>query len=124
MSSPEPRPVRYRVELFGLLKAAAPEGVKVRVLDLSENGAFIERVDALDEVQEDDWVTLTLAFPGVGVWTARALVCRLGNSRLELKRPKASHVTVVRDGFGIEFDVLADDSLEQLRDFLELLDQR
>lgn len=118
--------MRYRVELFGLMTTPSlPAGVKVRVLDLSETGAFVERPkDELDDLQEDDWVMLTLAFPGVGKWTARSLVTRHGNSRLELKRPKAVHVTVVRDGFALEFDVLPDEALEQLRDFLELLDQR
>ena len=124
MNATEPRPVRYRVELFGLLTIGAAEGIKVRVLDLSETGAFIERVEGLDELQQDDKVRLTLSFPGVGQWWVDAVVGRLGNSRLELKRPKVSHVTVVRDGFGLEFQSLEDDALEQLRDFLELLDQR
>lgn len=122
--APEARPVRYRVELFGLLSAGDGEGVKVRVLDLSESGAFVERPELPEEPQEGDRVTLWLAFPGIGKWTTQGLVCRLGNSRLELKRPKAAHVTVVREGFGIEFIELGDEPLEQLRDFLELLDQR
>ncbi len=124
MFTAEIRPVRYRVELFGLLTFATPEGVKVRVLDLSETGAFVERPELPEEPQEGDEVTLALAFPGIGRWTATARVTRLGNSRLELKRPKAEHVTVVRAGFGLEFVALGDDGLEQLRDFLELLDQR
>lgn len=124
MNATEPRPVRYRVELFGLLVAGDSPGVKVRVLDLSETGAFIERVEGVDELQEGDPVKLTLAIPGVGQWSASARVGRLGKSRLELKRPTAAHVTVVRDGFGLEFQGLDGDSLEQLRDFLELLDQR
>ncbi|GEM_PF-2360126 len=123
----EVRPVRYRVELFGLLKLGDAEGTKVRVLDLSETGAFIERPvlpEPDDEPQEGDAVTLTLAFPGIGKWRAKARVTRLGNSLLELKRPKAVHVTVMREGFGLEFEGLDDESLEQLRDFLELVDQR
>ena len=124
MTVAEPRPVRYRVELFGLLEVASSPGVKVRLLELSENGAFIERTQEMDDLQEDDPVSVTLAFPGIGKWTARARICRLGNSRLELKRPKAAHVTVVRDGYGMRFETLTDEALEQLRDFLELLDQR
>lgn len=124
MIGPEVRPVRYRVELFGLLTIGAVEGVKVRVLDLSETGAFVERPELDEDPQEGDLATLTLAFPGIGKWVSPARVCRLGSSRLELKRPKAAHVTVTREGFGMEFEDLGDDALEQLRDFLELLDQR
>ena len=121
----EARPVRYRVELFGLLGlAGVGDGVKVRVLDLSETGAFVERPELPEEPQEGDEVTLSLAFPGIGKWVASAKVCRMGTSRLELKRPRAAHVTVTREGFGIEFVELGDERLEQLRDFLELLDQR
>jgi hypothetical protein len=122
--TPETRPVRYRVELFGLLTLGSPEGVKVRVLDLSETGAFLEQPELPEDPQEGDAVTLALAFPGIGKWTAKGAITRLGRSRLELKRPKAAHVTVVREGFGIEFVALDDEALEQLRDFLELLDQR
>lgn len=124
MRGPEVRPVRYRVELFGLLVLGTADGVKVRVLDLSETGAFVERPPLPEDPQEGDQLTLTLAFPGIGKWIAQGVVCRLGTSRLELKRPKAAHVTVVRDGFGLEFRGLSDEGLEQLRDFLELLDQR
>lgn len=122
--SPEARPVRYRVELFGLLTVNAGEEVKVRVLDLSETGAFVERPELPDDPQEGDQLDFALAFPGVGKWNTLAQVCRLGHSRLELKRPRAAHVTVVREGFGIEFLRMDDDTLEQLRDFLEQLDQR
>ena len=120
----EARPVRYRVELFGLLAMGPADGVKVRVLDLSETGAFLERPELPEEPQEGDEVTLTLAFPGIGKWIARGVVSRFGSSRLELKRPKAAHVTVVREGFGVEFQGMGEDELEQLRDFLELLDGR
>ncbi|MBS1150899.1 MAG: hypothetical protein H6Q89_2597 [Myxococcaceae bacterium] len=120
----EVRPVRYRVELFGLLTAGAAEAIKVRVLDLSETGAFLERPELADDLQEGDPVTLALSLPGIGMWTTGARVSRMGTSRLELKRPGAAHVTVTREGNGIEFVELGDEGLEQLRDFLELLDQR
>ena len=122
--TPEGRPVRYRVELFGLLSVGGGSDVKVRVLDLSESGAFLERPPLEEEAQEGDPVAITLGFPGIGKWTASGRVSRLGTSRLELKRPGAAHVTVAREGLGVEFDELGDDALEQLRDFLELLDQR
>lgn len=122
--APEARPVRYRVELFGLLTVGEAEPVKVRVLDLSETGAFLERPNLTEEAQEGDLVSLSLSFPGIGKWAAPARVSRLGTSLLELKRPNAAHVTVMREGFAIEFLELDDEALEQLRDFLELLDQR
>lgn len=126
--APEARPVRYRVELFGLLELPGelPEGLKVRVLDLSETGAFVEQPDfpADAEVVEGDQVGLTLAFPGIGKWSVLGTISRFGSSRLELKRPKAVHVTVTRPGFGIEFGELTDEALEQLRDFLDLVEER
>ena len=120
----EVAPVRYRVELFGLLVVGADEGVKVRVLDLSETGAFVERPELPEDPQEGDPLTLSLAFPGIGKWTAAAVACRPGTSRLEVKRPGVAHVTVIREGFEIEFVDLEDEALDQLRDYLELLDQR
>lgn len=124
MNSSEPRPVRYRVDLFGLVCVGNNPGDKVRVLDLSETGAFVERNLATVELQQGDTVQLILAFPGIGTWKTIAQVGRLGTSRLELKRPKATHVTVSREGFALEFVTLDDELLEQLRDFLELVDQR
>lgn len=122
--TPEVRSVRYRVELFGLLAAAGSDALKVRVLDLSETGAFVEQPDLPEDLQEGDPATLTLAFPGIGRWTVAGTVSRFGTSRVELKRPQAAHVTVTRAGFGLEFDALEDEALEQLRDFLDLVDER
>ena len=122
--APEARPVRYRVELFGQLSLGGGEPVMVRVLDLSETGAFVERPERGDDCQEGDPLILHLDFPGVGKWSADSRVSRLGTSLLELKRTNAAHVTVSREGFGIEFLEMGDEELEQLRDFLELIDQR
>ncbi len=121
---PEDRPVRYRVELFGLLRVGAARPIKVRLLDLSEGGAFIEQPRQGEEPQESDEVTLGLNFPDLGKWAAKARVCRLGSSRLELRREPAAHVTVIREGLGLEFVEIGDEALERLRSFLELLDQR
>ena len=107
----EPRPVRYRCELFGLFGADAVERVKVRVLDLSESGAFVESCPELPDLQEGDLGQLTLSLPGIGAWQAATRVSRYGKSRLEIKNPAVAHLTVVREGFGVEFDALPDDTL-------------
>ncbi|MCU0701928.1 MAG: PilZ domain-containing protein [Myxococcaceae bacterium] len=118
-----PRPVRYRCELFARLEAqGAP--VKVRVLELSETGAFVEEAPGFDEAQVDDVGHLTLALPGGEPWTGRFRVARLGTSRRELKASGVEHVTVAAQGYGLEFAHDDDDELERLRDFLELLDLR
>jgi hypothetical protein len=98
--------------------------LKVRVLDLSEAGAFVEEVAGLEEVQVGDALTLTIALPGGDAWHSAAVVTRSGSSRRDLKHPSVAHVTVSAIGFGVEFEGMADDALEQLRDYLELLDER
>ncbi len=102
----------------------AGAAVVVQMIDVSEKGVFIERAVELDELQVGDRARLRLPLPGSATWSAQVVVTRLGSSRRELKHPGVAHVTVVRDGFGLEFVELEDDSLEHLRDFLELLDQR
>ena len=119
------RPVRHRCELVARLDlegAAAP--IKVRVLDLSEAGAFVEETAGLEELQVGDELKLTLALPGGEPWTTEAIVTRTGTSRRDLKHPSVAHVTVSALGYGLEFSELPDEGLEQLRGFLELLDER
>ncbi len=119
-----PRPVRYRCSLRGDLVTVEGPIVVVQMIDVSEKGVFIERAPELDDLQVGDHARLRLPLPGSATWSSEVVVTRLGTSRRELKHPGAAHVTVVRDGFGLEFLELEDDSLEHLRDFLELLDQR
>jgi hypothetical protein len=121
--SPLPRPVRYRCELFGRVDGEA-QAVKVRVLELSENGAFVEEAPGFEEQQVGDEGHLTLALPGGEPWTGRFRVVRLGTTRRELKAAGVEHLTVVARGYGLEFSHDDDDELERLRDFLELLDVR
>ncbi len=118
------RPVRHRCELVGRLDGAGQQPLKVRVLDLSEAGAFIEDAPGLEELQVGDAFQLTIALPGGDHWRANAVVTRLGTSRRDLKHPTVAHVTVSAPGLGVEFTRMEDDALEQLRDFLELLDER
>ncbi|MFZ5440620.1 MAG: PilZ domain-containing protein [Myxococcota bacterium] len=120
-----PRPVRYRCEIQSQVElddGTAP--LRARVLELSESGAFIEEVPALREVQAGDGAVLGIPLPGGEPWVAHVLVSRIGTGRIEVKTPRAEHVSVSVRGFGVEFDRLDDDELERLRDFLELLDSR
>ncbi len=117
------RPVRHRCELMARPRArrrGALEGHRSRSL---EHGAFIEECEGLDELQVGDDALLTIALPG-GNWQSAALVSRLGTNRRDVKHPSVEHVTVAAPGFGLEFEGLKDDALEQLRDYLELLDER
>jgi len=118
------RPVRHRCELVARLDWESRTPLKVRVLDLSEAGAFIEETAGLEELQVGDALHLTIALPGGDHWKANAVVTRLGTSRRDLKHPTVAHVTVSAAGFGVEFSEMAEDALEQLRGFLELLDER
>jgi hypothetical protein len=118
------RPVRHRCELFARLDLEGQKPLKVRVLDLSEAGAFVEEAPGLEELQVGDGFDLTIALPGGDHWKARAVVTRLGTTRRDLKHPTVAHVTVSAAGFGVEFSEMAEDSLEQLRGYLELLDER
>jgi len=118
-----PRPVRHRCDLAARLESAQQSPLKVKVLELSETGAFIEEAAGLEELQVGDELKLTIALPG-GNWSSGAIVTRLGSSRRDVKHPSVAHVTVAANGFGIEFTEMEDDALEQLRGYLELLDER
>ena len=119
-----PRPVRHRCELVARLDREGTPPLKVRVLDLSEAGCFVEEAPGMEDTQVGDEFRLTIALPGGEAWTSQAVVTRLGSSRRDLKHPSVAHVTVSANGFGVEFADMADDALEQLRDYLELLDER
>lgn len=119
-----PRPVRYRCELHGRVDTGEAEALKVRVLELSEAGAFLEEAPGFDDRQVDDEGQLTLALPGGAPWTGAFRVSRLGVSRRELRAPRIDHLTVSARGYGVEFLKVNDDELERLRDFLELLEER
>lgn len=119
-----PRPVRYRCELAAEVLTDEGHGAPARVLELSERGAFVEAVEALEPLQVGDGLTLALAIPGGEPWVARARVSRWGTARLQLSHRVAQHLTVSVPGCALEYDALPDDDLERLRDFLELLDDR
>lgn len=120
-----PRPVRYRCELPTQLSLDEDGGlVTARLLELSETGAFVEDTRGLDDVQVGEGAQLQLALPGGTEWTAHVRFSRIGRGRVDVRTRAADHVSVSVRGFGVEFDEIDDDALEQLRDFLELLDSR
>lgn len=119
-----PRPVRYRCELHAQLETDAGAPAKARVLEISEGGAFVEESAGMEELQVGDGATLGLPLPGGDPWMAHAKVARYGTSRRDLRHGSVDHVTVMAQGFALEFDEMPDDELERLRDFLELLDGR
>jgi hypothetical protein len=120
-----PRAVRYRCEIQSQLELddGSPP-TRTRVLELSENGAFIEEVPGLDDVQAGDGAVIGIPMPGGDPFVSRLKVNHLGFGRLEFKTRAAEHVSVAVRGFGVTFDQLDDVELERLRGFLELLDTR
>jgi hypothetical protein len=119
-----PRPVRYRCELYAQLETDDGVPARARVLEISEGGAFVEEAEGIEALQVGDGTTLGIPLPGGEPWMAHAKVARLGTSRLDLRHGSVDHVTVAAKGYALEFDELAEDDLERLRDFLELLDGR
>ncbi|MFT3708310.1 MAG: hypothetical protein QM817_11710 [Archangium sp.] len=119
-----PRAVRYRCEIQSQIELDLGGATRTRVLELSENGAFIEEVQALGEVQAGDGAVIGIPMPGGDAWLAHIRFNRAGFGRIDVKTPKAEHVSISIRGFGVEFDQLEDEELERLRDFLELLDSR
>src|SRR5690242_21831307 len=78
-----PRPVRHRCDLLGRLDRQGDDPVQVRVVDLSENGAFIEEAPGLEDMQVGDEAELVVALPG-GFWNAGVLVTRIGTTRVDV----------------------------------------
>lgn len=118
-----PRPVRHRCDLLGRLDRQGDDPVQVRVIDLSENGAFIEEAKGLEDLQVGDEAELVIALPG-GFWTAGVLVTRIGTTRVDVTHPSVQHITIAATGYGLEFTEMPDDQLERLRSHLEHLDER
>lgn len=115
------RPIRYRCDIAAPLEFEAFAPVRVRILDLSETGAFVET--DLD-LQYGDRGKMSIAFPGGDPWIADVQVIRLGASQREVRHPKVDNVTVLRAGAGLTFVDVPEDERERLRGFLELLDER
>jgi hypothetical protein len=119
-----PRAVRYRCELFGRFDPAPAPEQAVRVLELSEHGAFLEEAPGLEALPIGHGGALRLALPGGDPLTLTTRVARYGVSRRELKHPSVENLTIAVCGLGLEFLEVPDEELERLRDFLELLDGR
>jgi hypothetical protein len=118
-----PRPVRHRCDLLGRLDRPGDDPVQVRVIDLSENGAFIQEAPGLEDIQVGDEAELVVALPG-GFWTAGVLVTRIGTTRVDVDHKTVQHITISATGFGLEFTEMPEDQLERLRACLEQLDER
>ena len=120
-----PRPVRYRCEIMSQVELdSGGDASRARVLELSERGAFLEEVAGIADVQTGEGGVIGIPLPGGDPWIAHIRFLRSGSGRLDVRTPKAEHLSVSVRGFGVEFDALHDDELERLRDFLELLDNR
>ncbi len=115
------RPVRYRCELHARLTLEGEEPRMLRVLDLSEGGAFLASDDELDFGATG---LLTLALPGGDPFDVKVRVVRLGSSQLEVRHKRVELITVSRTGAGVVFEELPEEEIERLRGFLELLDER
>lgn len=120
-----PRPVRYRCEIAAQVELdTGADPVRARVLELSETGAFLEEVPGLDDVQGGEGAVIGIPLPGGEPWVSHIKFLRAGAGRVDVRTPRAEHVSVLVRGYGVEFDQVQDDELERLRDFLELLDNR
>ena len=120
-----PRPVRYRCEIASQIELDdGSDPVRARVLELSEKGAFIEEVPGLDDVQSGEGAVIGIPLPGGEPWVSHVKFLRTGLGRVDVRTPRAEHVSVAVRGYGVEFDEIPDDELERLRDFLDLLDSR
>lgn len=118
---PVSRAVRYRCDVPAKLERGDGKPEPVRVLDISESGAFIET--ELD-LQFGDTGLLGVALPGGPPWVVEVAVVRLGSSQREIPHQRVDTVTVTRLGAGLRFEGMATDELKRLRSFLELLDER
>lgn len=116
------RAIRYRCDLQARLDRGDGQKHPVRILQLSESGAFVDP-EQLD-LQYGDRCRLTIPLPGGDPWHAEVTVVRLGRSQRELRHPRVENFTVTRLGVGVTFDHVPDDEVERLRGFLELLDER
>jgi len=115
------RPLRYRCDLAAPLELEDGGAARVRILNLSETGAFVET--DLD-LQVGDRGRLSVAFPGGDPWIATVQVIGLGESQREVRHPKVENVTVLRAGADLEFVDVPEEERNRLRGFLELLDER
>lgn len=119
------RPVRYRCDIASQIELdSGGDAARARVLEISETGAFIEEVAAIDDVQGGEGGVIGIPLPGGDPWVTHIRFTRTGLGRLEIRTPRAEHVSIGVRGFGVEFDQLEGEELERLRDFLELLDTR
>jgi hypothetical protein len=112
------RPIRFRCDLPAVLQW---DGVQhpVRVLDLSETGAFVET--NLD-LQVGDEAELSLDSEEAD-FKAKVTVTRLASAQRELRDPRAHTLTVTRPGAAITFSGLSTRRRDSLNRLLARIDE-
>ncbi|MGQ0505286.1 MAG: PilZ domain-containing protein [Myxococcaceae bacterium] len=115
------RPGRFRCDLNAHLSFAGQTPLNVRVLDLSEQGAFVA---TNEELHYDLRGELTLSLPGGGPFQVKVRVVRLGASLEEVPHRTVDNITVSRQGAAVAFEGFPADEVGRLKGFLESLDER
>ena len=115
------RAARYRCDLVAPLTLPELGLLEVRVIELSESGAFVETTAGL---QHGDVGRLSLPFPGGEPWEVQVRVTSLGKGLREVHQPRIDNLTVRREGVGLEFEAVTDEARERLLGFLDLLEER
>src|SRR3954466_16292290 len=99
-----PRPVRYRCEISSQIELdIGGDPARARVLEISETGAFIEEVQAIDDVQPGRGGVIGIPRPGGDPWIAHIRFTWAGHGRVDVRTPRAEHVSVAVRGYGVEF---------------------
>lgn len=116
---PLARPIRQRCDLAARLElngASHP----VRVLDLTEAGAFVE--SELDlQYGDAGWLRIDLAEGET--CSCHVTVVRLGRSQREIHHPQVEHVAVTRPGAGLRFDAVPPDDAARLARLVARLEE-
>lgn len=117
------RPVRYRCELQSrILLPTLNAQYSARTLELSLTGAFVEEPSGFPQIQVGESGLLTLSLLGGAVWTVHFRLMRFGSTRLEKPVPVGRHLSVLCQGFAVEFVDIDARNQTQLSDSLRLLD--
>ena len=94
-----PRPVRYRCEIASQIELdSGGDPTRARVLEISETGAFIEEVKAINDVQTGDGGVIGIPLPGGEPWVAHIRFTSAGTGRIDVRTPRAEHMSVAVRG--------------------------
>ncbi|MFZ5469639.1 MAG: PilZ domain-containing protein [Myxococcota bacterium] len=120
LTTPPERSIRRRCDVNARLEVDG-RSHRVRVLDLSETGAFIETSGDFDFGAV---AKLHLPLPGGEEWTAEVELVRPGASQREVCHGRVEIITVLRRGVGVSFLHVPAAEHGRLTSFLTLLDER